>query len=100
IRDFHVTGVQTCALPISTLFIQRTEYDTAHLSPIGCTSTHYAGLNGNVQGTIAQILAADVTCCCGKCLHFCMGSHIVQPFGEVKIGRASCRERVEMVAGG
>src|SRR5690606_40628204 len=32
IRDFHVTGVQTCALPISP-----------HLVPTLCVATHYEG---------------------------------------------------------
>src|SRR5690606_39476802 len=30
IRDFHVTGVQTCALPIYTLLVNRRTYLTEH----------------------------------------------------------------------
>src|SRR5690606_39615664 len=29
IRDFHVTGVQTCALPICPLIVNRLDYHTA-----------------------------------------------------------------------
>src|SRR5690606_39323933 len=33
IRDFHVTGVQTCALPISQVFVTRRRIDDALVVP-------------------------------------------------------------------
>src|SRR5690606_39650795 len=58
IRDFHVTGVQTCALPISHAVITN------------------------------EIFAND------ECLRQPVRTRL---FGVAKIGRASCRERVEIL---
>src|SRR5690606_40687247 len=70
IRDFHVTGVQTCALPI---------YD-------------YSGDPYGVTTIIMPLVAFEGQlqfCVC----HYC----IIISFG--KIGRASCRERMSMCGG-
>src|SRR5690606_41118381 len=79
IRDFHVTGVQTCALPISQLRAVpgvrhpalRDEHRREHpVRPrLARAATHYGGLDLlRLQGHLPATL---------------------------KIGRASCRERVE-----
>src|SRR3712207_8656624 len=78
IRDIGVTGVQTCALPICA---------------------------GNVGGTTAQRLAernyADVVLVDiveglpqGKALDILESGPVIGFDSKVKIGRASCRERV------
>src|SRR5690606_39446838 len=90
IRDFHVTGVQTCALPIwlaRSLVSQNTIM--AALSGGG------AGLGG------ALFMAADVP------VLFTVNLRLIQQIGAAygfpmrgpefkQIGRASCRVRVEV----
>src|SRR5256885_9897335 len=79
IRDYKVTGVQTCALPISLILWDGYRHTSASFA---------VSINlGKVQG-----LSATVD---GK--HFAPGSWV--PPGQRKfvvseIGRASCRERV------
>src|SRR3546814_15903290 len=67
----------------ASFLIKRTEYNTAYLRPISGTRTHHTGLNGDIQATVAQILSTHVARSSGQCLHFGMGSHIVQPLGKV-----------------
>src|SRR5690606_40688061 len=75
IRDFHVTGVQTCALPISELAILtmaawwRSSFEWWAHQPIAVK----AGLDA---GITEQIRLGDT------------------PSFQQEIGRASCRERV------
>src|SRR5690606_39877280 len=74
IRDFHVTGVQTCALPIS------------------CSSA----INGLMACSPASPAAAAHA---GTCRLTPPGTGFLHGTGSgslLKIGRASCRERVEM----
>src|SRR5690606_40511451 len=75
IRDFHVTGVQTCALPISS-----EKYGVPFFSS---SSLRF---DPNVQqvvgGSIGRVLGADV---------FTPAKLESQ---HLEIGRASCRERV------
>src|SRR5690606_40409996 len=80
IRDFHVTGVQTCALPIlldgygALVNTQRVaELYTAHVRGEQAPEVRPAALSELVAGE--------------------------QAYRE-KIGRASCRERVESWGGG
>src|SRR5690606_41021315 len=75
IRDFHVTGVQTCALPIcresSERSYRRTTVATSHIPP---------SLYAAVKRAPAK----------------CSGEVQRMPSGACKqIGRASCRERGE-----
>src|SRR5690625_7887387 len=66
IRDGHVTGVQTCALPISSLQDGYEEVEQG-TNQIRTTGETFAGINTAIID---------------------------------KIGRASCRERVEISVGG
>src|SRR5690606_39740078 len=88
IRDFHVTGVQTCALPISG-------HPSRELTVLGVTGTdgktttsalarhllRSAGRPTGLLSTIGYELPDGV---------------LRQPPTHFKIGRASCRERVKM----
>src|SRR5207253_6716702 len=86
IRDGHVTGVQTCALPI---FLHAQGYNVRVVN---------AGINGDTTG--GMLARLDTVVPAGTRLV------ILQPGGndfrkggnetERKIGRASCRERGEM----
>src|SRR5690606_40684919 len=87
IRDFHVTGVQTCALPISRMtefkFVQQPLRGI--VVPLVTPLRDYDTLD--VAGTerlIEHVIAGGVR-----------GIFILGTTGEApKIGRASCRERV------
>src|SRR5256885_8073922 len=75
IRDYKVTGVQTCALPIW-------QFDIATGGGIGCASAVQHGVAEAIQGN--RIMRN------GRCIW-------VDGIVEVcvkQIGRASCRERV------
>src|SRR5690606_40960701 len=98
--DFHVTGVQTCALPIS---VEATEDDVrqalAELTPERRSSVDIAGLNapcqtvlsGDAEG-IERVLARLE----GKRAVRLSVSHAFH--SPHKIGRAACRELVETSA--
>src|SRR5690625_7983615 len=80
IRDGHVTGVQTCALPISTFHLPRGDLRRrlAYPSPgAGVHRGRYRSLLVEVRGGRARL----------------------QVRRRVEIGRASCRERMEVGAG-
>src|SRR5690606_40110870 len=82
IRFFHVTGVQTCALPISEtpcladMIRAYNELGGNHIavSPVPDDQTHIYGIVG-VKDVSAPV--SEVTC-------------------MIEIGRASCRERQRM----
>src|SRR5205807_7150752 len=95
IRDYKVTGVQTCALPIYTYSLGNTttplrwkqgSFVDGDFS--GSVTMGGAGItsNGGSVGGTDQILGGTVKIITGSSQ--CSG-------GSVKIGRASCRERVE-----
>src|SRR5690606_40698560 len=92
IRDFHVTGVQTCALPISISRVRRagrTRVDTRASTGKSAGST-----KSLTAGRWAQRIQVRRD-------QPCQGAPAYQ--GELKlneIGRASCRERVEGAVGG
>src|SRR5688500_19468983 len=71
IRDYKVTGVQTCALPI---FVHARRIDVRRRADVHVPRVHLAG-----------DLAEDVV--------------EVRAVGDEQIGRASCRERGEMLGG-
>src|SRR5690606_40354103 len=79
IRDFHVTGVQTCALPISNQYVGN-EYDKE------------ASLEKDVEGLGMHIIGEDN-------LKLNKRDEEIAKTPE-EIGRASCRERVKMSVGG
>src|SRR5690606_40131983 len=75
IRDFHVTGVQTCALPILT----RTTRRTSSRSPSSATSTRASRTPRRTSSSSASRHSRAAR------------AHCSWP----EIGRASCRERGE-----
>src|SRR2546430_6762915 len=78
IRDLTVTGVQTCALPIST----------ASSTPEGDAFTFVSGVEEAVER--AREAAGD------KDVHVMGGADVIRQTLDagLEIGRASCRERV------
>src|SRR5690606_40575929 len=75
IRDFHVTGVQTCALPIYPSGHCRRADRSGSLAPTHC--------EGKI-GSAAVLVRAD---CAAS------GGSGADHDGRAEIGRASCRER-------
>src|SRR5690606_40662719 len=94
IRDFHVTGVQTCALPISDLTVvygvNHEKLTAKHLvvSNASCTT--------NCLAPMAKVLHAEIGILRGymSTIHaYTSDQRLVDTFHS-EIGRASCRERV------
>src|SRR5690606_40545749 len=83
IRDFHVTGVQTCALPIST----RTSCRWSGTS--GCCPKPWRPRGSGCGASSSAWRSKKVE---GKRISVC---HLISQ----QIGRASCRERVEKWGG-
>src|SRR5690606_41185995 len=99
-RDFHVTGVQTCALPIfgvkhkERLKALRLAVDVLTLTATPIPRTLHLSLAGLRDMTVIETPPRDRS----PILTF------VEPWDdalleEAKIGRASCRERGEVGAG-
>src|SRR5690606_39967705 len=85
IRDFHVTGVQTCALPISAAVFMG---DTGSLAL------------GGALGAIAVAAHHEIVLLLvGGLFVFEMASVIIQVFWFKQIGSAACRERGWIYAG-
>src|SRR5690606_41088729 len=86
IRDFHVTGVQTCALPISNV-----HGPAGSLQSVADAVKLLLKEDINLKGAdrFVYMLAPFIAALCAFLIY------AVIPFGpEVsKIGRASCRER-------
>src|SRR5690606_39945754 len=85
IRDFHVTGVQTCALPILLHFFG----PRASRQPNGWTRSQKMFTQAGMlrEGSLLLVAISAVAC----------ASNPAPPFDTLKnaqkIGRASCRER-------
>src|SRR5690606_40161507 len=90
IRDFHVTGVQTCALPIfeqvdeGTLCEQRGESDTLAFA-------------ARERGHVARGECLDIEARQRRQRRLAVGRGVAQPapgagLAREQIGRASCRE--------
>src|SRR5690606_39462895 len=92
IRDFHVTGVQTCALPIWT----RQVHPFTPLAPpkVGiytCGPTVYAPQHlGNMRSQLFPDLLRRVLLAAGYDV-----TYVTNITDVGQIGRASCRERAE-----
>src|SRR5690606_39396186 len=96
IRDFHVTGVQTCALPI---------YGTEYRSASGMPGPKYwqnavdykisAQLNDQTNEITATV-TLEYTNNSPDELDFIWLQLDQNMFSQEEIGRASCRERVEV----
>src|SRR5690606_40020758 len=90
IRDFHVTGVQTCALPI---------YPASR-----CRSSVFSCRNSSLfWRSCAVVSSADlISGSCSTVLPITIPTVSARKIATMEIGRASCRERVEVsgVGGG
>src|SRR5690606_40376471 len=90
IRDFHVTGVQTCALPILSKL---------SLSDTRCLAWYdSAGSSSKMRGSSLGRLSLPVQVSSSFCLPLILVPLAAAPVfaGRAReIGRASCRERVE-----
>src|SRR5256885_3340125 len=78
IRDYKVTGVQTCALPIWPAVTRRIRQSCDHLA---VRSSRFRPATGRSKGDAVRPVGGVFT-----------GEERVAEF--VEIGRASCRERV------
>src|SRR5690606_41049500 len=81
IRDFHVTGVQTCALPISVRVMMPASRDLmARLTYVGTvTRERSITVRAQIPGVVDQLSAVE--------------GEVIQRGALLEIGRASCRER-------
>src|SRR5690606_40466547 len=94
IRDFHVTGVQTCALPISwyqlgVVYSQEGDLPRAALA----TAERYA-MTGQPQLAVANAETAMRGIPQGT-PDYIRAEDIALTSRQAKIGRASCRDRGE-----
>src|SRR5206468_8870676 len=87
IRDLIVTGVQTCALPICHTGKGITAVGNGTLTITATGGASSIDVSSTALDLTGQILGAGTIA-------------TVNSSGGVKIGRASCRERVEISVGG
>src|SRR5690606_40986560 len=89
IRGFHVTGVQTCALPILDGLLGR-EFD------VGLSFGPSEGYGGETPGIVSKLIST------GEMVYIDTPGRSPSlngmPMKLAKIGRASCRERGERAA--
>src|SRR5207248_5762149 len=99
IRDRTVTGVQTCALPICSCYALPLGVDEQGLD--GCCGSHlcfqlcnnsFVSNRGRNSGDLCW--DSDLLCCLGDVF-----GYSIERGGLTEIGRASCRERVEVLVG-
>src|SRR5690606_39817548 len=91
IRDFHVTGVQTCALPISVGTKRIAE--GKRFQPQVRRIFQPAGMRQVEGGVVAQVAYPGIPRLVARLLPPVVESLL----GNIwQIGRASCRERAEM----
>src|SRR5690606_40894875 len=98
IRDFHVTGVQTCALPIFAAFDQELVlFAVRRESAPAVVEQDVLGVEGDAAGCLLPILRMVFANLerrrPGLFSSYCAGA-------SFQIGRASCRERVGVGAVG
>src|SRR5690606_39870443 len=82
IRDFHVTGVQTCALPILRIRFPA-RCDASWSRPAASRSSSVSMLASRVEADTARSTATQTPPVVS----------VSYPSSSVEIGRASCRER-------
>src|SRR5207302_4297552 len=94
IRDFHVTGVQTCALPIYSMAPTVVGWHRISVCP-HCQGLLIVPASPPEQGLPFILERAELGICTS-----CRRTSVSEPSGssvenpDRKIGRASCRERV------
>src|SRR5690606_40746150 len=89
IRDFHVTGVQTCALPISRSSCFSGSSARPHLTAAALSRCTATVLITSTAGTSAMSRASPLA-----------SVEFESSRSDAKIGRASCRERVRLTGVG
>src|SRR5690606_40075777 len=95
IRDFHVTGVQTCALPIFPLRAENgflPDLDAVPEEVARKAKLLFLNFPNNPTGAVATVAFYQ------KAVDFARKHDIL--IVSDKIGRASCRERGEVTGGG
>src|SRR5690606_39793854 len=92
IRDFHVTGVQTCALPISTMG----DVEVGCVVEIKSGALFLASRDGHLE---PEPLLSRNTDLSRMFWTYGLRGRPVRVIAEVEIGRASCRERVKVRGG-
>src|SRR5690606_41017174 len=90
IRDFHVTGVQTCALPISVSAQSSLEFVAGSHLGKQYNGKDYRGTNNPLYSEADMEPLPDIETQRERW-------NIVS--WDIEIGRASCRESVEIVVG-
>src|SRR5690606_40856085 len=88
IRDFHVTGVQTCALPIFPHLAMGARADGS-----GATSTIRPPVR--IESVAAQPAATAWRAATGEVMVAVPWRTASRNSATMQIGRASCRERVQ-----
>src|SRR5690606_40004229 len=86
IRDFHVTGVQTCALPILPTYV---EVDS--ITELNDNADLFGGEVIGIDPGAGLMAASDEAMTAYDLSNFVL----LDGSDAAKIGRASCRERVE-----
>src|SRR5690606_41057052 len=97
IRDFHVTGVQTCALPICIHKIRESVSHMLVLFPFEEEIYQKEGVPVTYVGhPLAEVIPMEPDkAAARRYLGVDPGARVL-----AQIGRASCRERVESARGG
>src|SRR5690606_40807769 len=90
IRDFHVTGVQTCALPIFHVISEL----VAGQTPSTKTAKTFLSELSDRKKFLVVLGREDIAA--WKSVQNLEFVHPIAPDQLNKIGRASCRERVEI----
>src|SRR5207253_8599464 len=100
IRDGHVTGVQTCALPIFDDISSTTKISTRMLRAL--EDEHFDELPGGVFNKgFVRAYARHIGLDEEQAITDYLDATNQNPSGATpEIGRASCRERVEITVGG
>lgn len=81
VGETGLSGIHPHAVP--AFGVGRAEHDSADTGPEGSSCAHGAGLEGNVQRALVEVLASEVFGRCSERLHFRVRSEIVEPFAEV-----------------
>src|SRR5690606_40934139 len=96
-RDFHVTGVQTCALPISGQYEELQELYSEYKDKLMIIGVPCNQFGGQEPGTAQEI---QNFCEVNYGVTFLLTEKVNVKGKDkhelYKIGRASCRERVEI----
>lgn len=68
---------------IASFFISTAIDYARNLCPAYCTSTHRAGFDGNIEGAVGEVFAAQRVGSSRNGLHLSMGGDITKCLGQV-----------------